>query len=104
LCGLVGIWGSSTRHANDAKLKESISELVYRLRHRGPDSVGVWVEESLGLALGHQRLAIQDLSTAGHQPMASACGRYVIVLNGEVYNHLDLRTVNLHRNLTRVLH
>jgi asparagine synthase (glutamine-hydrolysing) len=62
------------------------------LQHRGPDDSGLWADESEGVALGHQRLAIQDLSDAGHQPMASACGQYVIVLNGEIYNHLDLRT------------
>jgi asparagine synthase (glutamine-hydrolysing) len=61
------------------------------LRHRGPDDLGLWMDESAGLALGHRRLAILDLSPAGHQPMISACGRYVMAFNGEIYNHLELR-------------
>jgi asparagine synthase (glutamine-hydrolysing) len=60
--------------------------MVRRLAHRGPDDEGVWTEESAGLALAHRRLAILDLSAAGHQPMISQCGRFVIVFNGEIYN------------------
>src|SRR5690606_12686007 len=59
------------------------------LEHRGPDAGDVWVGE--GVALGHRRLAIVDLSAAGAQPMASACGRWIIAFNGEIYNHLNLR-------------
>jgi asparagine synthase (glutamine-hydrolysing) len=61
------------------------------LQHRGPDDTGCWHDPALGVAIAHQRLSIQDLSAAGHQPMASGSGRYIIVFNGEIYNHLELR-------------
>jgi len=61
------------------------------LTHRGPDDFGYWFQRDIGLALGHRRLSIVDLSPAGHQPMASASGRYQITLNGEIYNYASLR-------------
>ena len=85
MCGVVGIWGPL------ADKQAVVEASCRRIHHRGPDSHGYWEDASAGLAFGHVRLAIQDLTEAGHQPMVSACGRYVLVLNGEIYNHLDLR-------------
>ncbi len=61
------------------------------LHHRGPDDGGTWVDASVGLALGHRRLAVVELSAAGHQPMQSASGRWSIAFNGEIYNHMAMR-------------
>jgi asparagine synthase (glutamine-hydrolysing) len=61
------------------------------IRHRGPDDSGIWVNSEQTMALSHQRLAIIDLSSHGHQPMHSSCDRYTICFNGEIYNHLALR-------------
>jgi asparagine synthase (glutamine-hydrolysing) len=61
------------------------------IRHRGPDDVGTWEDAAAGVALGHRRLSILDLSSLGHQPMRSACGRYVTSFNGEIYNFRALR-------------
>ena len=60
--------------------------------HRGPDSNGTWQDNDAGVVFGHQRLSILDLSSAGHQPMKSNSGRFIITYNGEIYNHLELRT------------
>lgn len=68
-----------------------VSDMVAAIRYRGPDDSGVWRDPACGLAVGHARLSILDLSPAGHQPMVSTSGRYVIVFNGEIYNHLELR-------------
>ena len=67
--------------------------LLNMLDHRGPDNAGL-THLNVGahnLTLGHRRLSIVDTSPAGHQPMQTACGRYFIIYNGEIYNHLDLR-------------
>ena len=68
-----------------------VAAMTARLRHRGPDDGGQWSDESAGVTLGHRRLAIVDLSPAGHQPMMSADGRWVLSYNGEIYNHRALR-------------
>ena len=87
MCGITGILVSGEAEY----LRGFIDEAIGSLQHRGPDSRGVFIEERSGLGLGHSRLAIQDLSAAGAQPMTSASGGFVLVLNGEIYNHLELR-------------
>jgi len=86
MCGLSGIFAS-----RNTELEAIVRLMNTSLIHRGPDGSGVWVDENAGIALGHRRLAIVDLSEAGHQPMHSSCGRFVIVFNGEIYNHGQLR-------------
>ncbi len=89
MCGLTGFL--DTRPQADRRAFAGIvSAMTDTLRHRGPDDAGVWTEEAAGIALGHRRLSIIDLSPLGHQPMLSANGRYVIVFNGEIYNYQDL--------------
>lgn len=90
MCGIAGFWQMRPIAADSAY---AIAErMASRIVHRGPDDAGVWVDDSGGLALAHRRLSIVDLSPAGHQPMSSASQRYVLVFNGEIYNHAELRT------------
>ncbi|GAU07626.1 asparagine synthase (glutamine-hydrolyzing) [Desulfoplanes formicivorans] len=86
MCGITGFWAPDTIIAPNAAV-----QMAQRIVSRGPDDSGVWFDKSLGLALAHRRLSIIDLTPAGHQPMRSPCGRYVLVYNGEIYNHQDLR-------------
>lgn len=86
---MCGIFGVLARKMID--VDPIINKANLLLGHRGPDSQGHWSKIDDGILLTHQRLSIVDLSTAGHQPMQSACGRYVISFNGEIYNHLSLR-------------
>lgn len=89
MCGLTGFWHPEGCPPDEAAA--TVRRMADTLTDRGPDDAGVWVDGGAGLALGHRRLAIVDLSPAGHQPMVSACGRWVMAFNGEIYNHRDLR-------------
>ena len=90
MCGVVGLLriSASAPHLNLSALAH---EMSHTLTHRGPDADGVWVDEAQGVAFGHRRLSIIDLSSTGAQPMVSASGRYVLTYNGELYNHRALR-------------
>jgi asparagine synthase (glutamine-hydrolysing) len=90
MCGFTGFVDFSRQWSADA-LRSQIAPMGTAIRHRGPDDAGDWVEPATGVALGHRRLSILDLSPNGHQPMVSHDGRWVIVYNGEVYNHDELR-------------
>lgn len=87
MCGLTGFLWGDPRPEPEVVIRGMAATLV----HRGPDDVGVWIDREAGIALAHRRLSIVDLSPAGHQPMMSASGRYVVAYNGEVYNYTDLR-------------
>ncbi|WP_316230503.1 asparagine synthase (glutamine-hydrolyzing) [Bradyrhizobium sp. SZCCHNR1051] len=89
MCGIAGLLRPGG--ADEAQLTGIIDRMTTALAHRGPDASGSWISAARGLAFGHRRLAILDLSEAGAQPMHSACGRYTVTFNGEIYNHLDVR-------------
>lgn len=88
MCGFAGYWSPETLSPDASDLLARMNDV---LTHRGPDDDGLWCDADAGIALGHRRLAIVDLSVEGHQPMSSASGRYVIAFNGEIYNFLGLR-------------
>lgn len=90
MCGLAGFLTLSGALESD-EFKSILKCMTDTIIQRGPDAEGYWINEEQGIALGHRRLSILELSKAGAQPMQSACGRYVIVYNGEIYNHLELR-------------
>src|SRR5260370_40715124 len=77
---------------NELEVRMVVARMADQLSHRGPDDSGVWVDRQAGVAFGHRRLSILDLSPDGHQPMHSETGRYVIVFNGEIYNFAELRS------------
>lgn len=85
MCGIAGIITGGALNA------ATVKRMTDPIAHRGPDDEGVWLDEGAGIGLGHRRLSIIDLSPLGHQPMASADGRYILSYNGEIYNHAALR-------------
>ena len=90
MCGIAGFIDNLS-HRGKFDHNKIISDMTNSLIHRGPDDEGYWHDSNSGVALGHRRLSIVDLSFHGHQPMMSSSKRYVIVFNGEIYNHLLLR-------------
>ena len=89
MCGLAGIL--TTRAERRSGLGASLRRMAATLEHRGPDDAGEWHDADAGVGFGFRRLSILDVTSAGHQPMRSASGRYVIAFNGEIYNHRTLR-------------
>ena len=90
MCGFAGFLDRSAG-LPESEWQALLFNMVQAIAHRGPDDWGFWTDADAGLALAHCRLSILDLSSAGHQPMISPSGRFVIAFNGEIYNHLDLR-------------
>jgi asparagine synthase (glutamine-hydrolysing) len=90
MCGIAGFL-SPGGFPDAAAAERLVAAMSQRIFHRGPDDGGTWLDREAGLAFGFRRLSIIDLSEAGHQPMLSACGRYAIVFNGEIYNFQDMR-------------
>jgi len=89
MCGIAGFLSKSIQ--SKIELERIACNMSKKINHRGPDDSGVWIDVGDRIAFGHQRLSILDLSKSGHQPMLSPCGRYTVVFNGEIYNHLRLR-------------
>ena len=89
MCGFSGFL--TTDAAVLTRAESVVSRMSLAIQHRGPDDAGAWADASAGVALGFRRLSILDLSSAGHQPMHSASGRFIMTFNGEIYNHTGLR-------------
>jgi asparagine synthase (glutamine-hydrolysing) len=92
MCGIAGIYGMSDQRAAEL----TIQRMNDKIAHRGPDDQGIFVDEKI--ALGHRRLAILDLSPAGHQPMQSADGNLELIFNGEIYNYLEINNYPFRTN------
>jgi asparagine synthase (glutamine-hydrolysing) len=91
MCGFVGVLGGRISH-DLSRHQELLKSMTDRIIHRGPDAEGYWWDDRQGIGLGHRRLSIIDLSEAGRQPMTSVSERFVIAFNGEIYNHLAIRS------------
>lgn len=89
MCGIVGVL-DPRRRRDEPELAALVAAMADRMVARGPDGAGTWVEPATGIAFGHRRLSILDLSEAGAQPMISADGRWVLTYNGEIYDHVEL--------------
>jgi asparagine synthase (glutamine-hydrolysing) len=90
MCGIVGLFNVAAVDGTNG-LAATVKAMADTISSRGPDGHGVWEDDRASLSLGHRRLSILDLTDAGHQPMISPCGRFVLAFNGEIYNHRSLR-------------
>ena len=97
MCGIVGFTTQKSLSADT--LRSDIQTMNQTLAHRGPDSDDLWLDAEAGIALGHRRLAIVDLSPAGRQPMVSQCGRWVMCYNGETYSQAELKPILSRHNI-----
>jgi len=86
MCGIAGYLGE-VKHPIDC-----LTKMADAISHRGPDNMGVWSDHNPSIGFAHSRLSILDLSSAGNQPMHSSSGNYVIIFNGEIYNHKSIRS------------
>ncbi|MGE0315487.1 MAG: asparagine synthase (glutamine-hydrolyzing) [Lautropia sp.] len=91
MCGLTGLLGGRPEGGRPDDRRAALERAARAISHRGPDDAGYWEDPAARIALAHRRLSIQDLSAAGHQPMASPDARWIVVYNGEIYNHMELR-------------
>ena len=90
MCGIVGF---IEQNCQKGPSKKTITNMLAHLKHRGPDRNSFWTDPRFKITLGHTRLSILELSPFGNQPMESHSGRYVIVYNGEIYNHKCIRKI-----------
>ena len=97
MCGISGFYSKSPFQSNEILKKMNLA-----IHHRGPDDTGIWQDDNAGIFFGHQRLSIIDLSKAGHQPMISNSGRFILTYNGEIYNHLKIRK-ELEKNNSNII-
>ena len=86
MCGIAGLIAAGGVD------EDLLRRMTDRLSHRGPDDQGLWIDADSGVGLGHRRLSVVDLSPAGHEPMHSGSGRFVVTFNGEIYNHREIRS------------
>jgi asparagine synthase (glutamine-hydrolysing) len=90
MCGIAGLLRPGGG-GDESRLSDIAKHMTDALAYRGPDASGYWTNAPAGVAFGHRRLSVLDLSQAGSQPMHSDCGRFSVTFNGEIYNHLDIR-------------
>lgn len=90
MCGIAGLLRRGGEEGTS--IRQTVIGMTAALAHRGPDAHDVWTDAAAGISLGHRRLSILDLTAAGAQPMRSDCGRFTVTFNGELYNHLAIRS------------